>query len=39
LDGMFKSFESIFKVMSYSGISLGDLQTSMVSEFANIGKN
>jgi len=39
LDGMFKSFESIFKVMSYSGISVGNLQTSMASEFANIGKN
>ena len=36
--GMFKSFESIFKVMSYSGIPTGNLQTSMVSEFANIGK-
>jgi hypothetical protein len=36
--GMFKSFESLFKVMSYSGISVGNIQTSMASEFANIGK-
>jgi hypothetical protein len=36
--GMFKSFESLFKVMSYSGISVVNIQTSMASEFANIGK-
>ena len=39
LGGMFKSFESIFKVMSYSGISVGNLQTSMASDFANIGQH
>lgn len=36
--GMVKSLESFFKVATYSGISLGSVQSNLTSEFAGFGK-